>query len=92
MAKGVQFVNSTGLPRRIDHLGRIVVPVELRRLLSISPGDELDIAAKGESITLTKVRQGCVFCGSEEEVHTYRERMICSACLADVCGQAGVTA
>jgi transcriptional pleiotropic regulator of transition state genes len=73
-------MNSTGLPRRIDHLGRIVVPVELRRLLGITPGDELEVAVKGDSITLTKLNQGCIFCGSLEDLQSFRERVLCSTC------------
>jgi len=73
-------MNSTGLPRRIDHLGRIVVPVELRRLLDISPGDELEVAVKGDSITMTKLNQGCVFCGGLEGLQSFRERMVCAEC------------
>jgi transcriptional pleiotropic regulator of transition state genes len=73
-------MNSTGLPRRIDHLGRIVVPVELRRMLSISPGDELEVSVKGEAITLTKLHQACVFCGTVDDLHTYRDRQVCTQC------------
>ncbi|HZT65352.1 MAG TPA: AbrB/MazE/SpoVT family DNA-binding domain-containing protein [Acidimicrobiales bacterium] len=77
-------MNSTGVPRRIDHLGRIVVPVELRRMLGISPGDELEVAVKGDSVTLTKVRQGCVFCGTEDDLRSFRERLICRECTTGV--------
>ena len=78
-------MNSTGVPRRIDHLGRIVVPVELRRMLSITPGDELEIAVKNDAITLSKMRQGCTFCGSEDEgLQAFREKMICHVCASEV--------
>lgn len=82
------MANSGGLPRRIDHLGRIVVPVELRRLLGINPGDELDIAVSGEAITLTKSRLSCVFCGAEDTALTsYRDRMVCHDCARASCRQ-----
>jgi transcriptional pleiotropic regulator of transition state genes len=74
------MANSSGLPRRIDHLGRIVVPVELRRQLGINPGDELEIAVRDDSITLTKNHLTCVFCGSQEGLESYRDRMICQEC------------
>ena len=74
------MIKATGLPRRIDHLGRIVVPVEMRRLLEISPGDELEIAVEGEAITLTRMRRGCVFCGTDENLRSYREKQICGRC------------
>ncbi|HET6793092.1 MAG TPA: AbrB/MazE/SpoVT family DNA-binding domain-containing protein, partial [Acidimicrobiales bacterium] len=74
------MINSTGLPRRIDHLGRIVVPVELRRMLGINAGDELEIAVKGDAITLTPVRQGCVFCGAEDDLHFFHDKPVCGGC------------
>ncbi|HET9733289.1 MAG TPA: AbrB/MazE/SpoVT family DNA-binding domain-containing protein [Acidimicrobiales bacterium] len=77
-------MESSGLPRRIDHLGRIVVPVELRRMLGINPGDELDVAVKNGSVTLTKIQQGCVFCGRDEDVQTFRERLVCVPCSQDL--------
>ena len=72
--------NGGGLPRRIDHLGRIVVPVELRRMLGISAGDELEIAVKEGSITLTKSTLSCVFCGTEKDLRTYKDRQVCGDC------------
>lgn len=74
------MTNSSGLPRRIDHLGRIVVPVELRRRLGINPGDELEIAVLEDSITLTKPHQGCVFCGTAEQLQSHREKLVCRDC------------
>jgi transcriptional pleiotropic regulator of transition state genes len=74
------MIKSNGLPRRIDHLGRIVVPVELRRLLGINPGDELEVAVRDEAITLTKARTTCVFCGAETGLAPFRERMVCRSC------------
>lgn len=77
------MANSGGLPRRIDHLGRIVVPVELRRLLGINPGDELEIAVQDDAIVLAKRRAACVFCGSEERLTAFRARMVCQPCARD---------
>lgn len=78
------MIKATGLPRRIDHLGRIVVPVEMRRMLEITPGDELEIAVQGDSITLSRLRRGCVFCSSQEDLRTYRDKEICSRCALEV--------
>lgn len=83
------MIKATGLPRRIDHLGRIVVPVEMRRMLEITPGDELEIAVQGDSITLSRLRRGCVFCGTEEDLRTYREKEICSRCAVEVSSGGG---
>ena len=76
--------NGGGLPRRIDHLGRIVVPVELRRMLGINAGDELEIAVKEGAITLTKANRSCVFCGAESDLQSYRDRQLCNDCVAAV--------
>ncbi len=74
------MMNNGGLPRRIDHLGRIVVPVELRRMLGIKAGDELEIAVRDGAITLTKAGRACAFCSGEEKLHSYREHWVCSDC------------
>ena len=76
--------NGGGLPRRIDHLGRIVVPVELRRMLGINAGDELEIAVREGAITLTKATRSCVFCGTEADLHSYRDRELCADCAGAV--------
>ncbi|HET6811539.1 MAG TPA: AbrB/MazE/SpoVT family DNA-binding domain-containing protein [Acidimicrobiales bacterium] len=78
------MIKATGLPRRIDHLGRIVVPVEMRRMLEISPGDELEISVQGDSITLSPLKKGCVFCGTEEGLRTYRDKEICPSCASEL--------
>ena len=78
------MIKATGLPRRIDHLGRIVVPVEMRRMLEISPGDELEISVQGDSITLSPLKKGCVFCGAEEDLRTYRDKEICPSCASEL--------
>ncbi|HVA44615.1 MAG TPA: AbrB/MazE/SpoVT family DNA-binding domain-containing protein [Acidimicrobiales bacterium] len=78
------MINNGGLPRRIDHLGRIVVPVELRRMLGIKAGDELEIAVRDGTITLTKAGHACAFCSSQENLHSYRERWVCSDCASAV--------
>jgi AbrB family transcriptional regulator, transcriptional pleiotropic regulator of transition state genes len=76
--------NGGGLPRRIDHLGRIVVPVELRRMLGIKAGDELEISVRDGAITLVKAGRSCVFCGSDTDLRSYRERPLCAECAAGV--------
>ena len=78
------MIKATGLPRRIDHLGRIVVPVEMRRMLEISPGDELEISVQGDSITLSRLRRGCVFCGSDDNLRTVRDKEVCTDCANEV--------
>ena len=77
-------MNPIGTARRIDQLGRVVVPVELRRLLGIREGDLLDIRAQDGHLVLDRIEPSCIFCG---EVGTLRERNgkhVCSGCLTEL--------
>jgi AbrB family transcriptional regulator, transcriptional pleiotropic regulator of transition state genes len=68
------------MARKVDDLGRIVLPVELRRLHGIQTGDALEISVDGDSIVLRKLSQGCVFCGTSDGLSSYRSRSICTGC------------
>lgn len=68
------------MARKVDDLGRIVLPVELRRLLGIEAGDELEIAVDAASILLTKIETRCVFCSSTDDLSEYLGKRICSSC------------
>ena len=68
------------MARKVDDLGRIVLPVELRRLHGIQTGDALEISVDGDSIVLRKLSQGCVFCGTCDGLASYRSRSICTEC------------
>ena len=74
----------TGLPRRIDHLGRIVIPVELRRLLGIAEGDYVGFSSDGDRIVLEKVEERCTFCGTPSELRPYKGKLVCDACASDL--------
>ena len=77
-------MKNIGMARKVDDLGRIVLPVELRRMFGIRTGDELEIAVDGETICLKKVELGCALCGSLEGLRPYREKQVCTACTADL--------
>jgi transcriptional pleiotropic regulator of transition state genes len=68
------------MARKVDDLGRIVLPVELRRLHDIHTGDALEISVDGDSIVLRKISSSCVFCGGVEALTIYRDRSICAVC------------
>jgi transcriptional pleiotropic regulator of transition state genes len=57
---------ATGIVRRVDELGRIVLPIELRRVLGIQEKDKLEIYTEGDTIILHKYAPGCVFCGDTD--------------------------
>ncbi len=70
----------TGIARKIDDLGRIVIPAETRRLFGIHEGDQLTIAVEGDAIVIRKLEATCTFCGSTDEVAPFKGKGICSAC------------
>lgn len=74
----------TGIVRKIDELGRIVLPAELRSALSLEPRDSLEIYVDGEQIVLKKYEPSCIFCGEADEVITFRNKRICRECLKKV--------
>lgn len=69
-----------GIARKIDDLGRIVIPAETRRLFNIREGDQLAISIEGSNIVLRKLEDTCVFCGSTEHVAVFRGKGICHGC------------
>lgn len=77
-------MKSTGVVRKIDELGRIVLPSELRRVFGIKEGDQLDISVNGEQIILQKRQDVCLFCGAEEPAIQFHDRMVCENCAGEL--------
>ncbi len=77
-------MKSTGIVRKVDELGRIVLPIELRRTLNISKKDALEIYVDGESILLKKYEPACVFCGNAYDVTVYKTKNICAECISEL--------
>lgn len=77
-------MKSTGIVRRVDELGRIVLPIELRRTLDIAERDTLEIFVSDDTIILKKFQPTCVFCDSSKNLLPYRGKNICSACVANL--------
>jgi len=73
-------VKSTGIVRKVDELGRIVIPIELRRNLNIEIRDALEIFVEGENIILKKYAPACIFCGQAKGVETFKGKNICPTC------------
>lgn len=74
----------TGVSRKVDDLGRIVLPAEIRRSFDIREGDLIEISVQNESILLAKVRNNCTFCGGAEGLRNYRDHPVCAACLSEL--------
>jgi len=69
-----------GIIREIDKLGRIVIPIEYRRLLDINTGDEVEIQSRGDSIVLRKYQPRCLFCGTDSNLVELEGKSVCRAC------------
>lgn len=77
-------MKATGIVRKVDELGRIVLPIELRRTLDIAEKDPLEIYVDGDSIVLKKYQSSCVFCDSTSDVKVFKGKNICSKCLKEL--------
>lgn len=73
-------MKSTGILRKVDELGRIVIPIELRNKLDIHEKDPLEIFVEGNDIILKKFEPNCIFCGSTKKVIKFKDKLICSKC------------
>ena len=80
-------MKATGIVRKVDELGRIVLPIELRRTLDIAERDPLEIYVDGSSIVLTKYQPACIFCGDSGDIITYKGKNVCEACLRELTGK-----
>ena len=74
-------MKSTGIIRKVDELGRIVLPVELRRNLKIAERDELEIFVENGRIVLSKHEEACIFCGSSRGLASYLGKSVCQECI-----------
>ncbi len=74
-------MKSTGIVRRVDELGRVVIPIELRNKFGISEKDPIEIYVDGSSIILKKYEPNCVFCGNSKRLSEYKDKLVCSKCL-----------
>lgn len=74
-------MKSTGIVRKVDELGRIVLPIELRRTLGIEEKDRIEIFVDGDSIILRKYQPACIFCDNAKDIINYKGKNICPDCI-----------
>ena len=79
-------MKATGIVRRVDELGRIVLPIELRRTLDITERDALEIYVEGSSVILKKYRPSCIFCDGVKDVSVFCGKNVCAKCLRELRG------
>lgn len=77
-------MKSTGIIRRVDELGRVVIPIELRNKFGIYEKDPIEIFVDGSTIVLKKFEPNCIFCGATKKLITYNEKLICSKCATKI--------
>lgn len=77
-------MKSTGIVRKVDELGRIVLPIELRRTMGIDVKDSLEIYVDGDSIILRKYEPSYIFCGNAKDIVNFKGKNVCSACAREL--------
>lgn len=77
-------MKSTGVSRKIDDLGRLVLPAEIRRRFGLNEGAHVDIRVDDDEIVLSKVEESCVFCGALEQLRSFRDRKVCAPCVTQL--------
>ena len=77
-------MKSTGIVRKVDELGRIVLPIEMRRTLDIEEKDALEIYGEGSSVILKKYKPSCIFCDTTKDIVVFKGKNICPKCLKEL--------
>ena len=77
-------MKSTGIVRKVDELGRIVLPIEMRRTLDIEEKDALEIYVEGSSVILKKYKPSCIFCDTTKGIVVFKGKNICPKCLKEL--------
>ena len=80
-------METTGIVRRLDELGRIVLPMELRKTLDLKIRDSLEITTDKGAIILRKYSPACTFCGKDTKVTDFKGKNICLKCLEEIKAQ-----
>ena len=79
-------MRAMGIIRRLDELGRVVIPVEMRRMLDLADRDTVEIAVDGDRIV-----PRCVFCSRSEALVEYHNRRVCASCMRELSAMGGGT-
>ncbi len=79
-------MKATGIVRKVDELGRIVLPIELRRTMDIEEKDALEIYVEENMVILKKYQPACIFCDNAKDVFSFKGKNVCQACVKDIQG------
>lgn len=80
-------MRNNGVVRKMDDLGRIVIPMEIRRIMGIAERDALVISLNENEIVMRKYEQGCLFCGSNQGLREFRGKAVCADCIGELNGK-----
>ena len=80
-------MKSTGIVRKVDELGRIVLPIEIRKVLGINEKDAIEIFTDSDRIILQKYQPACIFCNDADDIIYFNGKRICAQCLAKIKSQ-----
>ena len=81
-------MKSTGVVRKMDDLGRVVLPIEIRKMMEIGEKDAVEIFTDGDKIILRKYQPACLFCGDASDVVLFEGKKVCKACIRKLQGLA----
>ena len=79
-------MKSTGIVRKVDELGRIVLPIEMRRTLDIAEKDALEIYVEGAAVILKKYKPSCIFCDGAKDIIAFKGKNVCPKCMKELTG------
>ncbi len=82
-------MKATGIVRKVDELGRIVLPIELRRTLDIMEKDSIELFLDGKLIVLRKYELSCTFCGEKKNLFPFRGKSLCQSCVRTIARETG---
>ena len=77
-------MKSLGTVRKVDELGRIVLPIETRKRLGLGPKDPVEIFVEKDRVILKKYEPTCIFCGNSDDIVMYKEKRVCKSCLEEL--------
>ena len=75
-------MKSTGVVRKMDDLGRVVLPIEIRKMMEIGEKDAVEIFTDDDRIILQKYQPACIFCNSVDDIVYFNGKRVCAACVA----------
>ncbi len=73
-------MKESGIVRNVDNVGRVVIPMEIRKIMSIKEGDPVEIVKENNQIILRKYQVGCIFCGEDKGLLEFKGMNVCNGC------------